>query len=99
MNQRRERQAEILSGLASFRPKIIDETSCEKITYKEIIRALGSFMECIRYLNVRRSGGLQASITGEADVQDFIYLMLRPWIGDLRYENPTDKVGNRHAVK
>ncbi len=56
-------------------------------------------MECVRYLNTRRSKGAKLNLENEADVQDALYLMLRPWVLDLVYENPTDKVGNRYAIK
>jgi hypothetical protein len=99
MKERREQQAELLAGLAEFRPKMVDASADNSVSHAGIVQALQSFMECIRYLNVRRSKGLQISIESEADVQDLLYLMLRPWITDLIYENPTGKVGNRYAVK
>jgi hypothetical protein len=57
------------------------------------------FMECVRYLNVRRSAGLKLKLESEADVQDAIYLMLRPWMTDLVYESPTEKVANRFVIR
>lgn len=56
-------------------------------------------MECVRYLNTRRSEGAVLKLESEADVQDAIFIMLRPWIPDLTYENPTDKSGNRYVIK
>jgi hypothetical protein len=50
-------------------------------------------------LNTRRSTGARLNLQSEADVQDAIYLMLRPWVEDLISENPTDKVGNRYSIK
>lgn len=64
-----------------------------------VLDALNSFNEIVRYLNTRRSTGAILDITSEAAVQDVIYLMLRPWVLDLTYENPTDKVGNRFSIK
>jgi REase_DpnII-MboI len=93
-----ERQAEICARLAELRPALEAEASAN-YSYADILLALGQFMECIRYLNTRRSKGARLSLEGEADVQDTIYLMLRPWITDLVSENPTDKVGNRFAIK
>lgn len=56
-------------------------------------------MECVRYLNTRRSKNAILKLESEADVQDAIFLMLRAWITDLSYENPTDKSGNRYSIK
>ena len=70
-----------------------------KITVAKLLTALHSFTDCVRYLNTRRSGGALLNLDNEAAVQDTLYLMLRPWITDLVPENPTDKVGNRFAIK
>ncbi len=64
-----------------------------------IIGALHQFQECVRYLNTRRSSGAILNLASEADVQDAVYLMLRPWVHDLVSENPGDKVANRFAIK
>jgi hypothetical protein len=69
------------------------------ITCVDIISALGQFSECVRYLNTRRSVGTKLSLQSEADVQDAIYLMLRPWISDLVWEAPTEKIANRFSIK
>lgn len=97
MSSRSDKQAEILTGLAEFRTaRVIDTTS---VKCEQIVSALNQFMECVRYLNTRRSNGAKLNLESEADVQDALYLMLRPWVLDLVYENPTDKVGNRFAIK
>jgi len=69
------------------------------VKFEQIVSALNQFMECVRYLNTRRSKGTKLNLESEADVQDALYLMLRPWVLDLIYENPTDKIGNRFAIK
>ena len=61
--------------------------------------ALREFDACVRYLNTRRSAGAVIDIRSEADVQDVLYLLLRPWIVDLAYESPADKSGNRYVIK
>jgi hypothetical protein len=61
--------------------------------------ALHEFGACVRYLNTRRSAGAVINIQSEADVQDVLYLLLRPWIVDLAYESPADKSANRYAIK
>lgn len=63
------------------------------------ITALEEFDACVRYLNTRRSAGAVINIQSEADVQDVLYLLLRPWIFDLVYESPTDKSANRYVIK
>jgi len=64
-----------------------------------IVLALDEFMECVRYLNTRRSSTI-LTLDSEAAVQDAIYLMLRPWVLDLVPENPTDRIAaSRYAIK
>jgi len=55
-------------------------------------------MECVRYLNTRRSATTLA-LSSEAAVQDAIYLMLRPWLPDLVPESPTERIANRYTIK
>jgi len=92
-------QSEILAGLAELRPRLIEVGAEPEISYAKILSALEQFGECVRYLNTRRSTGTKLNLENEADVQDAIYLMLRPWVTDLVHENPTSKVGNRHGIK
>lgn len=99
MKTRRSEQAEVLAGLAALRPKLLEEGLEPEVSYAKIVTALEQFGECVRYLNTRRSTGATLNLESEADVQDAIYLMLRPWIIDLVHENPTDKVGNRYVIK
>ncbi|MEY2521256.1 MAG: hypothetical protein QOF24_3015 [Verrucomicrobiota bacterium] len=64
-----------------------------------IVLALDEFMECVRYLNTRRSSTV-LTLDSEAAVQDAIYLMLRPWVLDLVPENPTERIAaSRYAIK
>lgn len=65
-----------------------------------IIKALDEFMECVRYLNTRRSTSAILTLDSEAAVQDALYLMLRPWVLDLIPENPTDRIAaSRYTIK
>lgn len=66
---------------------------------EKIVSALEQFPECVRYLNTRRSKGAVVNINSESDVQDAIFLMLRPWVTDLVPENPTDKIASRYSIK
>lgn len=64
-----------------------------------ILLALAEFMECVRYLNTRRSSTI-LTLDSEAAVQDAIYLMLRPWVLDLVPENPTERIAaSRYSIK
>lgn len=67
--------------------------------FAEILAALNEFQECIRYLNTRRSKGAVLKLESEADVQDALFLMLRPWLRDLVHENPTDRTASRYVIK
>lgn len=64
-----------------------------------VLLAMREFDACIRYLNTRRSAGAVINIESEADVQDVLYLVLRPWVIDLAYESPGDKSANRFVIK
>lgn len=64
-----------------------------------VLLALREFDACVRYLNTRRSAGAVFNIENEADVQDVLYILLRPWVLDLSYESPGEKAGNRYAIK
>jgi hypothetical protein len=66
---------------------------------REILAGLGEFIECVRYLNTRRSGGAILKLESEADVQDAIYIMLRPWVHDLIPESPGEREANRYTIK
>lgn len=65
----------------------------------DISEALDQFMECVRYLNTRRSKGTVINIKSEDDVQDALYIMLRPWVKDIKHEDPTSKSANRFVIK
>lgn len=71
----------------------------DSIGVARIIKALDEFMECVRYLNTRRSTSAVLTLDSEAAIQDALYLMLRPWVLDLVPENPTDKVASRYTIK
>jgi hypothetical protein len=94
-----EQQADLCVRLSKFRLGQQEEKLMSKFSHVDIISALKQFMECVRYLNTRRSNGAKLNLEGEDDVQDAIYLMLRPWVTDLTHENPTDKIGNRFVIK
>ncbi len=98
VNNETRAQADLCLRVDELRHKWKGET-LSKVTCASIVSALEQFTECIRYLNTRRSTGAKLSLESEADVQDAIYLMLRPWVLDLIHESPTNKVGNRFAIK
>ena len=94
------RPVDICAGLATVGKKYALESSAQpSAEFATIVGALENFMECVRYLNTRRSGGAILSLESEADVQDAIYLMLRPWVKDLIPEDPTGRIGNRYSIK
>lgn len=92
----------IVKGIEGFRNKFPAQIALEKpVPHRqlEIILALNQFMECVRYLNTRRSKGTVLTLSSEGDVQDALYIMLRAWVSDLKYEDPTSKNGNRFVIK
>lgn len=92
----------VLDGIQRFQEKystLVQRGMQSSVGLETVLDALNEFMECVRYLNTRRSSGAILNLTDEAAIQDTLYLMLRPWIHDLVPENPTDKVGNRYSIK
>jgi hypothetical protein len=93
----------ILDGFDRCRQPPLAPATKDAITngmgVSSVIAALQSFSEIVRYLNTRRSQGAILVLEDEAAVQDVLYLMLRPWVHDLVWENPTDKVANSFSIK
>jgi len=96
--------ASICAGIAELNKKygadnrgLLQEPS--EPTIVEILKALDGFMECVRYLNTRRTEAAVLRLDSEGAVQDALYLMLRPWISDLVPENPTDRIASRYTIK
>jgi hypothetical protein len=95
-----ETQARTCENVTNLREKYgRGPVTAPAVSATAIVAALNQFQECVRYLNTRRSSGAILNLDSEADVQDAIYLMLRPWVHDLVPENPTDKVANRFSIK
>jgi REase_DpnII-MboI len=91
--------ANTLGGLAALSANLQAVSSLPTPGVAPVLLAMQEFDACIRYLNTRRSAGAIINIESEADVQDVLYLLLRPWIIDLNYESPADKTANRFAIK
>lgn len=85
-----------VAELASKYP--VGESTPAARTAADIRAALDEFMECVRYLNTRRSEN-SLRLESESAVQDALYLMLRPWVRDLVPETPTDRVASRFTIK
>jgi hypothetical protein len=90
------RSSEEISKIA---PQGAKEAPTDRLSVHKVVSALEQFQECVRYLNTRRSSGAVIDIRGEDDLQDVLYLMLRPWIPDLTPENPTDRIASRYSIK
>lgn len=103
MNNRKS-CAELATAVAALNQKYGSATTlvaeAVAVDVGRIIKALDEFMECVRYLNTRRSTGAILALDSEAAVQDALYLMLRPWVLDLVPENPTDRIAaSRYTIK
>jgi hypothetical protein len=91
--------AHLLGNLAALGAALRSGGSVPTPGVAPLLLAMREFDACIRYLNTRRSAGAIINIESEADVQDVLYLLLRPWIVDLNYESPGDKTANRFVIK
>jgi hypothetical protein len=89
---------QLSTELAKISPSIIRYPLTFRSPSK-VVSALEQFQECVRYLNTRRSEGAIINIKSEDDLQDVIFLMLRPWITDLVTENPTDRIASRFVIQ
>jgi len=92
-------QVDTCMAVSKLRNKYPSSAADVEINAAKIADALEQFQECVRYLNTRRSSGAVLNLNSEADVQDAVYLILRPWVTDLVWENPTGKVANRYTIK
>jgi len=88
-----------LDEISQINPQVGGTTKRLAPTQMTIVTALDQFQDNIRYLNTRRSKGAVIDINGEDDVQDVVFLMLRPWIPDLIPENPTNRMASRFVIK
>jgi hypothetical protein len=88
-----------LGNLAALSFTLRRTTDVPTPSVASILLAMREFDACISYLNTRRSAGAIINIESEADVQDVLYLLLRPWIIDLVYESPGDKAANCFVIK
>lgn len=91
--------AAVCGSISQLKEKYRPSQSPNTVDADGIVAALNQFQECVRYLNTRRSSGAVLNLDSEANVQDAVFLMLRPWIHDLKSENPTDRVSNRYSIK
>ena len=91
---------EICAGLSKIASShYVERKHGSTATVTDILHSLEQFQECVRYLNTRRSKGAVLSLESEADVQDALYLMLRPWLTDIVSENPTNRIANKFSIK
>jgi hypothetical protein len=91
--------ANVVGGLVLLSRPTVLAAQRGVLTINDVFAALDEFSECVRYLNTRRSAGAVLSLNSEADVQDTLYLILRPWVRDLIPETPTEKIGNRYTIR
>lgn len=91
--------ARAIGGLSQLASRASAHNDVGSLGVEPALLALHEFDACVRYLNTRRSAGAVINIESEADVQDVLYLLLRPWILDLVWESPADKSANRYVIK
>ena len=94
-----QKQAKVCGSLGELRERYSSPSEDDAVDASALVAALNEFQECVRYLNTRRSSGAVLNLNSEADVQDAVYLMLRPWVRDIVSESPTERHGNRYTIK
>lgn len=65
---------------------------------ERLIDALNTFPHLVGYLNGRRPSSAEAVIRSEADVQDLVYVSVKPAFPDMVYEEPTKKGAAGYSV-
>lgn len=92
--------SEEISAISPSSELLLTSSVEEGAGIARVILALEQFQECVRYLNTRRSkSATLTDIDSESEVQDVLFMMLRPWIIDLVPENPMDKIASRYSIK
>jgi len=92
-------EGELIAGLGELERKYSPEAAAKPTrTFQDILGALNEFMECVRYLNTRRSE-TSLVLDSEPAVQDAVFLTLRLWVSDLIPETPTERVASRYTIK
>lgn len=99
MNEWVSDQLNICKGVVALREKYPAAAVAKPVVAEDVVEALEQFDECVRYLNNRRSKGAVIRVESEDDVQDVVYLMLRPFVRDLNWESPGEKVASRFVIK
>jgi hypothetical protein len=67
-------------------------------TVEDIIFLLSAFPDCVGYSRNRRASPILL-LNSETDVQDLIYFMLRPAIGDLLPERPVANTTRQYSLE
>ena len=70
----------------------------DKALLERLLAILDTFPTLVGYLNGRRTSGSIVAVTSEADVQDLLYLTLKPSFPDLVYEEPTKKGAAGYSI-
>ena len=63
-----------------------------------LVRILDTIPALVGYLNGRRPSGSTLAVTSEADVQDILFVSLKPSFPELVYEEPTKKGAVGYSV-
>lgn len=90
--------ADMRSREAIQRPAPSTSESAPVASLDTLMKALDAFPTLVGYVNSRRPKGALLAIDSEADVQDLLYLSLKPLFSDLVYEQPTEKGSAGYSV-
>jgi len=90
-----EELEELICSPPESRREILEETGTAALI-TTLKRAVDSITPAIRCFNRREKGLIQWSVTGEDDVRDLLYAMLRASIADIRTEEPIPSRGGTH---
>lgn len=77
----------------------VGEPLIEGSDFGRVLKHLDFFIDNVSYLNSRRSKGGLFLVKNEADVQDLLYVMLKPSFPNLTFEDPSHKVAASYPIK
>lgn len=83
---------------ASLAPNGASQAPLSPTNVDDVLRLLTAFPDCVGYSQNRRAAPI-FPLMNESNVQDLLYFMLRPAIGDLAPEHPVANVTRQYSLK
>lgn len=86
------------TGKERSSPRAATDRGPDAAPLARLFAVLDAFPGLVGYLNTRRNSGGVVAVNSEADVQDLLYIALKPIFADLVYEEPTRKGAAGYSI-